>query len=312
MKKQTRVVLLGPQRLRPTLRGVIDELGLDGPIAAITAGWEEREREDEELSDHLAGRTVNLEMYRRAEEVFQRDPELYEAMRERRDTMRELQEIYRMRLSYALAAARELMAKEGDAELLEPQRQEAIEVVRRLDEFHLKRLLEVHARFEEAHRPRERESVAEHRAELERLIDGACAVCVAGGHVAILINRLRMFGLRDLVGDRPLIAWSAGAMALSERIVAFHDSPPQGPGDAEVLDAGLGLCPGVVPLPHARRRLRLDDPTRVAIFARRFGPAACPALDQGTRLDWDGERWTVQPGTTCLSADGRVLEECAA
>ena len=48
-------------------------------------------------------------------------------------------------------------------------------------------------------------------------------------------------------------------MAISERVVLFHDSPPQGPGAAEVLDAGLGLVGDVVVLPQPEFRLRLDD-----------------------------------------------------
>ncbi len=45
-------------------------------------------------------------------------------------------------------------------------------------------------------------------------------------------------------------------MVVCETVVLFHDSPPQGAGNAEVLDAGLGLARGVIALPHARRRLR--------------------------------------------------------
>jgi hypothetical protein len=46
--------------------------------------------------------------------------------------------------------------------------------------------------------------------------------------VAVLVNRLRLFGLGDLVADKTVFAWSAGAMAVSERVVLFHDDPPQG------------------------------------------------------------------------------------
>ena len=38
------------------------------------------------------------------------------------------------------------------------------------------------------------------------------ALCVAGGHVTILLNRVRLLGLLELAGDLPLIAWSAGAI----------------------------------------------------------------------------------------------------
>jgi len=109
-----------------------------------------------------------------------------------------------------------------------------------------------------------------------------------------------------LAAGRGVVAWSAGAMALSERVVLFHDSPPQGAGDPEVLDAGLALCRQLVALPHARERLRLEDPVRVALFARRFAPATCVVLDSGARLDWDGVGWTAGAHTQRLERRGVV------
>ena len=50
-----RVILLGPQR-RPTVDAVARSLSLDGPVATITAGWQEREPDDAELSALLGGR----------------------------------------------------------------------------------------------------------------------------------------------------------------------------------------------------------------------------------------------------------------
>ena len=78
------------------------------------------------------------------------------------------------------------------------------------------------------------------------------------------------------------------------RIVLFHDSPPQGPGNAEVLEPGLGAVrrTSCRCRTHAKR-LRLDDPCGVALFARRFAPApALPRLEPGdARMDWDGAGW---------------------
>jgi hypothetical protein len=103
----------------------------------------------------------------------------------------------------------------------------------------------------------------------------------------------------------PVIAWSAGAMALSERIVLFHDRSAHGPGHPEVYARGLSLVHGIVPLPHARGRLLLDDRPRMAVFARRFAPARCVLLEEGTRIDADGEGgWP--PGARVLAEDGHV------
>jgi hypothetical protein len=110
------------------------------------------------------------------------------------------------------------------------------------------------------------------------------ALVIAGGHVASLLNRLQLFGVLDHVGDKPIIAWSAGAMVLTDRIVLFHDYPPYGSDIAQVLDAGFGLAPGFVVLPDPRRRINFDARAGIQRFARRMAPATCVAMDHGARL----------------------------
>jgi hypothetical protein len=125
----------------------------------------------------------------------------------------------------------------------------------------------------------------------------------------VLLNRLRLLGLEPLLRTRPVFAWSAGAMALGERVVLFHDTPPQGPGHPEVLDAGLGLFRGLTPLPHGDVRLRLEERNRVAFFAQRFAPSALTLLDEGSALAWNGTTWSAVVGAPRrLLADGSVTE----
>jgi hypothetical protein len=132
---------------------------------------------------------------------------------------------------------------------------------------------------------------------------------IAGGHVAVLLNRLMMFDILGLTGDRPIIAWSAGAMVLTERVVLFHDHPPYGPPIAEVLDTALGVARGLVVLPHPRLRLRLDDAERVATLARRFSPAVCVALDHGARITLEDGEVASGAHLQRLAADGSVDPE---
>lgn len=315
------VVLLGPQRLLPTLNQAFEALAhispllkTAAPIAAITAGWEEREAEDQELSDHLWGRVRNLHLYERTEDAYRRDPELFAAMRARHTKLRRLQELYRIRLGHELAAASELLARSADAgdridpELLVMEQEEAIEAVRELDGRHLGHLEEVHAEFTARVKPLEREAVQHHRRELARILGECCALCVAGGQVAILLNRIRLMDVIGMLEDQPVFCWSAGAMALSERVVVFHDDPPHGAGNPEVVELGLAVHTGIVALPHASKRLRLSDRSRVGLFARRFAPAACVALDPRTRLTFDGVRWRGIPGTQRLERTGDLVE----
>jgi hypothetical protein len=308
---RSNVVLLGPQRLHPTLNVAVDALGIRGRIATVTAGWEEREREDQELAAHLHGRTHNLLLYERAGDVFSHDPELRGGLRACHEKLRKLQELYRVRLAHEMEAARELLRREaqpGWNGLVEPEVRGAIEALRRLDDEHTQRVREVHVAFEREWKPASREHVARHRGELRELLEGSTALCIAGGHVAILLARLRLFGVLDLLREQPVIAWSAGAMALAERIVVFHDRTPQGPGDPEVFEVGLGAMAGVVPLPHADKRLDLGDRARLALFARRFEPAICAALWPRTRMDWRDGRWRAEPGTQKLTSAGELAE----
>ena len=307
------VTLLGPQRLSPTLVHAIRGAGVEGEVAVVTAGWQEREEEVDELRDHLGGGVVNLRLYARAEEVFRRDRALARAHRQRQDRLQRMQELYRLRLAHALDAARELLTRRGDPEVVNPEREAAVAAIRELDRVHLERVRAVHGELEAAMKPLERPAVARQRAELQRLLDGCAAFAVAGGHVALLLNRLRLFGIAEMVAGKPVFAWSGGAMVLGERLVLFHDDPPQGSGNAEVLEAGLGLYGGLLPLPHARRRLKLDEPLRVGLFARRFGDLACVALDDGAILRREEGRWRPVGGDGArrLLPDGTV-EELAA
>lgn len=302
------VVLLGPQRLAPTLGAEIEKLGIKGPIAAITAGWQEREAEDEELRELLGGDAVNLALHRRADAVFAEDRELAAAHRDRQDELKALQSFYRFRLDPALAPARALLERRrGPARWLAAERRAAVSAVRALDRQHLLRVAGVHRRFEALWHPWERPALSRHRQEIGEILAGTNALAIAGGHVAVLLNRLRLFGVAEMLGTEPVLAWSAGAMALTDRVVLFHDTPPQGAGNAEVLENGLGLVPGLVVLPHARRRLELDNPHRVALFSRRFRPAECITLDEGTRLVADGESLHTDPDVLMLRRDGAVV-----
>ena len=312
----SQVIFLGPQRLKPTVAEAIRRFAPEAPqaghVVTITAGWEERELEDRELEQHLGGRVINLELYRRAEDVFGRDPELFAGLRQRHDRIRRLQQLYRARLSHSLAAARELLRRrplDGLDDLLEREIDDAVDLVRMLDRQHARRLREVYLAFDEEWRPAEHDIVALHKSEILQMLNEAGALFIAGGHVPILLNRLRLFDIAPHLPKLPVFAWSAGAMVLTEHVIVFHDSPPQGPGDPELLELGLGIVPSVVALPHASRRLRLDDPVRVELFARRFAPGPCVALDERTGLSWDGLNATPFEGTRVLHQDGTVAPQ---
>ncbi|OIP31489.1 MAG: hypothetical protein AUK47_22315 [Deltaproteobacteria bacterium CG2_30_63_29] len=279
------VVVLGPQVYQPFVGEEVQRQQLTGRIAMVTAGWQEDEPDDSALAEALAVPSVNLRLYARWEEVISRDTELMEAHRRRQDQLVELQALYQMRLRPAMKVARQLLASRGPAEVLDPERENAIDAIRRLDAHHLARVIELRREFDERYQPHERPAVFEQRAEVARILAKCQTVAIAGGHIVVLLNRLRMLLPMPALSKLNIIAWSAGAMALSERVVLFHDHPAQGVGDAELLDSGLGLIREAVLLPHARGRLKLKQAKRVSLMARRFAPALCYTLDGGDRLE---------------------------
>jgi hypothetical protein len=302
------VVLLGPQRYRPTLAEAFRQVNAEGPVAVVTAGWEEREDEIDDLTEHLGCEVVNLRLHARAEHIFDRDREFRQGWRARRERQRAARRTYRLRLQLLMDALRALY-RLPDSEHVEEERADALRAVQELDERRIALLTEIHEEFKERWKPAERKTIALHRKRVEEMIGDCGAIAFAGGHVGVLRNRLRLFAISDLIGERPVFAWSAGAMCAKERIVAFHDSPPQGRRDAVVLDYGLGICPRVVALPHASRRLDLADRGRVMRFAKRLAPRICVALDDASGLIWDGNGWDLfGDGARRLRTSGDITE----
>lgn len=301
----SRVILLGPQAHDPDLGRVVSELGVEGPVALVSAGWQERESEDGGVRRLLGVDSVNLHLWARAERIWHEDRELGEAHGHLQQRVQALRRVYNVRLASALDAWITLLRTEGDPVVLEPERADALAMVRSLDRHHVERLDQLRLAFERDYEPARRAAVARQRAAVASILEDVQVVVIEGGHVPVLLNRLRLFEMGNLLARRIVVACSGGAMALAERVVFFHDSPPWGPGHPEVGEVGLGLVRGVIPLPHASARLRLGDPDRVRRLALRLAPDAAIVLDPGARLDWDG-RW--QPRAShWLSDSGQVV-----
>ena len=298
-------ILLGPQSPEPNLRKAIEAIKPEGPIVVITAGWRDSEGEIGELREVVGHPVEDLNLYQRAEEIYAHEPSLRELKRERQDKLTELQSLYRIRLSATIAAARKLMRTRAEPELLRPEQRAAINQVRALDQHHLRRIKAIHQDFDLKRATLDVPLTVVHLDAVRRLVSEAGLVLIAGGHVAVLLNRMRLFHLGGLLQQKSIIAWSAGAMALSEHIVLFHDAAPQGKRDAELLDAGLGIVRRRVLLPNARTRLDWRNRGRMALFSRRFSPAVCCTLDNGSLIQLDDERVIASSGSSVVTRTGR-------
>lgn len=308
MSVMTSVTLLGPQFRRPNLRDVLQKIGLTGPFVSISAGWQEREGELDELRAHVDTEVYDLRIYERSERVLEEDTELRRAHRQRQAELREQQDLYRLQLQHAKDALRELFERaDGTPVLLRRARRQALVALRRLDAQHLAAIAVAHDQFEQRLRPLERPAVRAAAAQIAGYVGQSNAVFIAGGHVAVLLNRLRLLGGKALFAGRPVVAWSAGAMITGDAIALFHDSPPQGQANVELLERGLGLLPCVLALPHAANRLRLDEAPRIAMLARRFAPRTCVTLDDGDWLHFEAGQLRRGAGSQRLLRSGRLV-----
>ena len=281
-------VLLGPQRFMTTAGSTLRALDVEGPVATITAGWEEREDQDGELDDVLDGRSRNLRLWHRTFDVLGKDERFAAAAITFRDRHDELQSFYRLRLESALETVYAVQRRSSAHGTAAAALDDAVAVVRRLDDWYSAQLKELYREFDATAPTEQSDVIAWHRGELAGMLADCAALVITGGHVGSLLRALRLFAL-PVSRELPVIAWSAGAMALTDKVVLFHDHAPQGSHEAEVYDRGLGRVPGIIALPHARRRLRLDDKARCAVLARRFPHHRLLLLDDGTSAVFGGD-----------------------
>jgi len=297
------VVLLGPQRPRPNAPSVIREVAPgDGSIVVLRAGWRHDETDDEPVRRILGPDAAVLPLYTWFDVVDRELPEIKNAYRERQDALIEIKRLHRRRLHPALEAVRDLRAQDDNVHARDTLLH-AVDDLRRIDAQLLDANDAVHGRATTdpwVSHP----TIAHLRDRAAEILRGAKAVAIAGGHVAVLLNRLAFFGIDRILRERlaagvPVVAWSSGAMILTERIVLFYDDPPDGPAWPELLDRGFGLVKDIVVLPHARRRLDLSDATRVGLLATRFAPTPCIGLENGAWLEHTEEGWRNrgEPGT---------------
>lgn len=300
-------LLLGPQRPIRNLGDAFARAGFpDGPIAVVSAGWQEAEADIDDVYELVQRPLVDLRLYKRADELFAADSQLRDAYRNRQNKLKELQRLHRLRLRQLSIAARETLRVEGDHAMLAAEQRHAISQLRALDRHHLHSVQGIHASFDAEFHTSGSALLAEHAAAINQTLAECDIVLITGGNVIVLLNRLRLFGVDRLLSDKHLIAWSAGAMVLSDLIVLYHDRTPQGRRDPELLSDGIGTLPGFVFLPDAKRRLREKDTVRTGLISRRFAPAVSVTLDSGSTLLFEDRELRSAENAKRITRGGRL------
>lgn len=283
-------MLLGPQRFLTTAGSAMRSLGVMGDVAIVTAGWQDREGDDAEVDEVMQGRTSNLELYRRLLDVLAADDHFATHALAHREAMAELAGVYSTRLQRALDSVYAVQRRVVRDDIAESALVDGVKAVRAVDAWYLGVVDQLYAELESAAPVADSEPLQSHRAEVAEILGNAGGLAIAGGHVGILLRCLKLFGVVP-PPELPVVAWSAGAMALTDRVVLYNDRGPQGLRGAEIWDRGLGTVHGIVAMPHARRRLRMDDTMVLRVLVRRFADARCLLLDDGAGVEIgsDGE-----------------------
>ncbi len=299
-------ILLGPQRPDINLDNAIQQAGIAAaPIAVISAAWQEAEGDLAEIQELVSNPLQDLQIYQRTDDVFAADAALLSAYRARQDQLIEQQRMYQLRLRQLMIAARAILRAEGNVAAIAEERRHAISQLRALDRHHLRQIRKINGRFDEQFSVANNSLLADNVAAFEEILAGCEAVLITGGNVVVLMNRLSLFGFDALLADKNIVAWSAGAMVLCERIVLFHDRMPQGRRDPELMCEGLGIIPDTILLPDARSRLRRNEAVRTSLFSRRFSPATCLTLDNGSLLRMQAGKVTDSKSVQHISGDGK-------
>lgn len=280
---------------------------VDGPVALVTAGWEEGERNDAGVDRRLGGGTRNLNLYGRRLDVLESDVAYADAQRLLHTQLAELRALYLRRLAHALDGVEVIRRRFAESDRPPgPEVDVALEAVRTLDASQAAAIAAAYERIYEQYPPHERPSIARHRDEVAAIVADCGAIAIAGGHVGVLNDCLHLCNLAVLIEDRPLLAWSSGCMAVTERIVVVDDDDPAGRPD-EVYDIGLGVAHGMVALPSSGSRLHAHDLERLAVLARRCAPSVCVILDSGDRLELRAGLPADLGSVGVLDGDGHVL-----
>ena len=237
-------ILLGPQRFTTTVQATLRSLDCEGPVAMVNSGWEEREAEDAELRGVFDDRGVNVSLYSRAVETLASDRDLRVAILEHRTRHAELRAFYGIRLQAAWDTVFAVMRRSSKDDVAEGARRSAVQALRDVDDWYAYEVARIVETTATSQVVQSSEALARQRREVAEIISGAAVVAVAGGHVGILMETLRLFDVAIPL-QTPVIAWSAGAMVVCDAVVLFHDFAPQGVTAPEVFDRGLGRLRGV-------------------------------------------------------------------
>lgn len=124
----------------------------------------------------------------------------------------------------------------------------------------------------------------------------ANSIFVFGGDIAILINRIRFFDLRDVLIEAlnrgtNFFTVGAGSKIFCDKIFLFGESvhPGEKKERLEFFDNGLEIIKNIQILPQPVSQVDFEDRDTLSYIAHRFNSHTCVTLDQESYLYIDNE-----------------------
>ena len=305
--------ILGPQRGAPLLPDIIHGQYPQAKIAVISAGWRHEESQLRPLARDLQRPLELLPLYQWFDELGKTEPELSNEHALRQKRIKSYKDTYRLKLQFGMEFLDAIRKKQARSpELYMEDVLNAHQAIQQIDMEAIERIGRIRDSFPNLAQPWLHPSAQPFYDEIKETLDACDVLLITGGHVAILRNRMFFFGCQALLKDfldqgKTIIAWSAGAMSLCDQIVLYYDDPPDGSGNSEVLDTGMGLIPHVLFFPHAQQRLRTEDTKRMRDLAQRFSQFQCITLEKETHLTFDQDGWSYINNVQKCTLDGQLL-----
>jgi len=296
----TNLYILGPQGPQENLVSLINQLINAGtlsknpsPIAVVSTGWRHDEDSIDALVEALPINLSLLPLYGWFDLLGNKEPDLSQMHADRQKKIKQHKEFYREQLHFHMNLWKKYNIRRQANAAFKTEEDTAFKNLKRCDDEMLASLENIRTSYPKLQQAWLHPSAKQYHEKIKEELNRAQALLITGGHAAVLRNRFIFFGMHRLLKDfllsgKPIIAWSAGAMVLTDKIVLYYDNPPQGEGHAEILDYGIGLLPRMIFFPHAHERLNLDSSSRIKQLAKRFDPYLCIGLENGAKLHFNG------------------------
>jgi hypothetical protein len=300
------LLLLGEQREQPRFQAVLKRWKITGPVGLVSAGWEEDEQDDQWVRDSIRNPIVNSMLYELADEVFARDPEVLTLLRERQDHLRDLRDVYQLQLQHLSAILRGLLRRRETQSYVVAPLDLSFAQLRAVDKQYLDSVSEVIRQFDRKIAPKDRPSLVAYRKVVCQRLASCQALLIAGGHVGVLLNRLRLSRVLSHL-RLPTIAWSGGAMALGDTVFFYDHFHPHSGQETELSRHGMRWYQGLQVFPRAEQRLHLHNPVEMALLA---GRVACRSLvfSQESELEWSNKKLIHLGDVREIGTDGLLKE----